>query len=228
MNKITTSPLVLAASLALVGCIDSSTAPRSSGTSSNVVLTSYMNPTIKYGSFIDARDSQTYATVVIGTQTWMAQNLNYKPTTAPDSSWCYNDSASYCVTYGRLYDYTTALTVCPIDWHLPDTTEWNTLEVAAGGSATAGTKLKSATGWNVASGYIAGTNAYGFSILPKGFYRGYDFAYVGVEGVWWTATARGRSNAWDIGTDYNWTNLSQDDFSLQTFGFSVRCLKNTP
>jgi len=172
-----------------------------------------------------ACSEQTYNTVMIGTQTWMAQNLNYKPLSG--KSWCYNDSTSYCNTYGRLYDYLTALTVCPSGWHLPDTTEWNTLEVYTGDTATTGTKLKSTMGWYMGTGNIIGTNTYNFSALPGGDYGGAAFGRVGYSGYWWTATAYGNSFAYFSGVDYNYANMFHN-YNIQTIGFSVRCLKDTP
>ena len=108
----------------------------------------------------DARDGQTYMAVTIGSQTWMAQNLNYET----DSSFCYNDMENNCAKYGRLYTWSAAMSACPSGWHLPDTTEWKTLSNAVGGDSAAGHVLMSIYGWPNGNG----TDAFGFSALPAG------------------------------------------------------------
>ena len=135
----------------------------------------------------DERDGQTYKTVTIGTQTWMAENLNYETA----KSYCYGDNVTNCAKYGRLYTWAAAMDsagtwttnglscgysktclptypvrgVCPEGWHLPTQMEWNTLFTAVGGQSTAGLKLKSSPGWNSRGN---GTDAFGFSALPAG------------------------------------------------------------
>jgi len=98
------------------------------------------NPNIKYGSVTDLRDKITYKTVKIGTQNWLAENLNYNA----NGSKCYKDKDYYCKRDGRLYDLAMAKTACPAGWHLPSSGEWATL-----GNAAAN-----------------GTNDFGFSALP--------------------------------------------------------------
>ena len=83
----------------------------SSSSNENVAI---VDPsTVVTGTMTDDRDGQTYRTVKIGDQTWMAENLNYRylgPTTELDSSsFCYDDAPAYCDTYGRLYLWSAAM-----------------------------------------------------------------------------------------------------------------------
>lgn len=117
---------------------------------------------IIYGTLTDNRDHQSYKTVSIGNQVWMAENLNFKT----PYSFCYDDSTSNCTKYGRLYKLYEAVAACPDGWRLPTLEDWNTLLYSVGGESVAGKKLKSSKGW---LGEGNGTDNYGFSVLPAGF-----------------------------------------------------------
>ena len=117
---------------------------------------------VSHSEMTDSRDGQTYKTVSFNGQEWMAQNLNYVEPYG--SSYCYHYSADSCAKYGRLYTTPYSSQVCPNGWHLPTTTEWKNLFNLIRTVETAGEKLKSTNGWT----NLAGSDEYGFSILPAG------------------------------------------------------------
>ncbi len=96
--------------------------------------------------FTDERDGNTYCTITIGNQVWMAENLRYLPSVnrGTDESWSESryyvydyqgtnvdeakDTYNY-TEYGVLYNYIAAQTACPAGWHLPSDSEWTELEI---------------------------------------------------------------------------------------------------
>ena len=192
-----------------------------------------------YGSLTDSRDGQIYKTVTIGSQTWMAENLNFKV----DSSFCYNSEENNCTRYGRLYRWAAAVGklesecgygypcylpsgniqgVCPSGWHLPSSDEWNALFTAVGGESSAGKVLRSASDdYEGETGY--GMDSFGFSALPAG-YRYDPGKYYG-EGdnvCFWSSTEYAGLRAFGVDL-YSSADL---DYRLKNHGFSVRCLKD--
>lgn len=110
----------------------------------------------------------------------MAQNLNY----VTSGSRAYQSSPDSAAKYGQLYDWNTAMAACPTGWHLPSDAEWTQLETSVNGSATAGTALKSTSGW---SGGGNGKDTYGFKGLPAGYYSSGSTGS-GQYAVWWTSS----------------------------------------
>ncbi|MDR3013474.1 MAG: hypothetical protein LBU70_09760 [Chitinispirillales bacterium] len=168
----------------------------------------------EHTTFTDLRDNQTYRTVRIGSLIWMAQNLNH----VTNDSWCYDDNASNCEKYGRLYTWDAAMTACPAGWRLPTREDWNNLVGAAGGGV-AGTKLKSRSpDWN-------GTDDFSFSVLPGGM-RGRTGAFtnIGEFGYIWSATESDSESAF-----YRYMVTDSDNvIELQgrkTSLLSVRCVQ---
>jgi uncharacterized protein (TIGR02145 family) len=169
-------------------------------------------------------EGEIYEAVLIGDQIWMAENLNYNAT----GSRCYgdntgNDSQNRCVTYGRLYNWNVALTVCPSGWHLPSNAEWTALTNHVG--TTPGTKLKASSGW---SGGGNGTDEFGFSALPGGV--GYPDGYfynVGDDSHWWSATEDNASFAWRRNMYYYSGNAGSVRYGKSNL-LSVRCVKSEP
>jgi uncharacterized protein (TIGR02145 family) len=190
-------------------------------------------------TFTDSRDGQTYRTVRIGTQTWMAQNLNYAGGD-DDVSVCYDNDPDNCATYGRLYDWATVMGfesscneeecasqiqsphqgICPAGWRLPTRQDWNDLVRVAGGGV-AGRNLKSTSGW---LDDMNGTDDFGFSALPGGI-RSPDGSFFGGFGYWWSVTESGDGNAWRRNMEWGYV-VVDENVSRKGFGLSVRCLQN--
>ena len=236
-----------------VRCVkgDGETAESSSGTSvsssSSLAERILCDVNTDKNCFRDSRDGQTYKTVKIGDQVWMAENLNYA---SDSSSWCYHNEVSYCSKYGRQYSWSAAMDsvgtwsangkgcgygktcsptypvrgICPEGWHLPTKAEFETLFTAVGGSGTACKILKSTIGWKSSGN---GTDAFGFSALPAGYrnYRG-DYDYEGINAYFWSSTEDDSYYAYYLNLYY-----SDDDAYLgrrnnKNYGFSVRCVKD--
>lgn len=170
------------------------------------------------GTFTDSRDGKTYKTVKIGTQTWFAENLAYKANSgcrAPE----YNQSN--VAIYGYLYDWKTAMAVCPAGWHLPTVDEWTILMNYLGGEFVAGGKLKY---WDD----LAGNNESGFTALLAGSFIDNQFELVGRNCYFWLAT-----DFIDSRTAWYWvlskgSVMSKKDHSFddKSYSFSVRCIKD--
>ena len=190
--------------------------------------------------FVDSRDGQSYKILKIGAQKWMVQNLNAEAV----GSWHYHgNDADSAKKYGRLYNWAALMNlpdscntvscsslvqprhqgVCPNGWHVPTDAEWSVLFDAVGGEATAGTRLKSASGW-LENG--DGTDEYGFGVLPAGFrFSDQKFYSIGSHAYFWSSSERTEYRAWfryvyssDIGM------RSYDN--NKTMGFSARCVEN--
>ncbi|MDR0516148.1 MAG: fibrobacter succinogenes major paralogous domain-containing protein [Fibromonadaceae bacterium] len=186
-------------------------------------------PEIVGGQLTDSRDGKKYKITTIGTQVWMAENLNY----VMKGSKCYGNNAANCNKHGRLYGWEAInenQNICPKGWHLPRNDEWKKLIDYAGGENSAGKKLKTKEGWNSFSGEDGnGTDDYDFSALAGG-HGDYDgkFSYIGDISFWWSNSEDSYSefaSSWYINSRGNAKN--NDFFSVYEAYFSfVRCIKD--
>ena len=231
----------------VMSCSSSVKSSSSSVVSSSSVSDAYVAPsTVVKGTVTDERDGQTYKTVKIGSQTWMAENLNF----ATDGSVCYNDSAEYCAKYGRLYQWSDAMDsvgrwgnvgkgcgsfgtcepegmvrgVCPEGWHLPNTKEWEILFAAAGGKYSAGVKLRSASGWNNDRN---GTDDYSFTAVPAGgmgIWAKETFVNGGNYAFFWSSTEEGSFYAYYMYLKFSSEEAAFNTYYSKDFWLSVRCV----
>ncbi len=223
-------------------------------TNGNLYTEPILMPTWNCGEdFTDPDDGQEYTTVMIGTQCWMAENLNKGTMVIPGSSgyqqfdngviekYCYNNTPSNCDIYGALYEWPEAMQyvttegaqgICPEGWHIPAEAEWSVLELYLGGNTVAGGKMK-ATGtiqegtglWKEPN--TGATNESNFTAVPAGrrHRNGTFYLSVGENNFIWSSTELNSTNTYTRTMGYSYATLFTGPLN-KDHGHTVRCLKD--
>ena len=185
------------------------------------------NPSFNCGNNLtDIRDNKVYPTIQIGSQCWMASNLDFGAVISdllPQTDNCiaekYHQNSSF-YQWDELVRYSPsagAQGLCPPGWHIPTTAEWNTLLMVYNGPGMAGGPMKD-------------------TLLPNGF-NSYQQGFLYLENTWafttgldagamyWTSTASGVDRA--VARGLNNYNPSVSMYpSLRGNAFSVRCCRD--
>ena len=216
-----------------------------SGNYTTILMDSPYDHTVNF-NFVACQDANqnNYATVNIGTQTWMAENLRatkYRnadliPGITNNAAWIalttggwrdYNNDTSNGTKYGHLYNWyavSNPLNIAPVGWHVPTNAEWKQLADFLGGDTIAGDKLKSTTDWY--SNTPGVTNETAFTALPGGNCDGTGaFNAIGRTGSWWTASQSSNIQASDCVLNYDSARISKTSSNFIN-GFSVRCVQD--
>jgi uncharacterized protein (TIGR02145 family) len=168
-------------------------------------------------------------------------NANWAGQTVGAYGW-YNNDINFNASHGALYNWPAVASgkLCPAGWHVPTDTEWTTLKnylvsngFGFGGSGEDVAKsLGATTGWTASA--ITGTpgndQASNNSTKFKGMAAGVritngNSSSLGAEAYWWTSTPSDGTHGWNRYVRNNEVNFGRGD-SSNTFGLSVRCLKN--
>jgi uncharacterized protein (TIGR02145 family) len=197
-------------------------------------------------------DMNARKSVDIGTQRWMAANLNvpnfrngdpvHLVISAEDWAAAAEHGQPACCflehmhwigsSYGKLYNWFAVNDprgLAPEGWHIPSNEEWELLVEYLGGKEVAGNKLKSKKEWEEP----LGTNESRFNALPGGC-RDRHGEFTGLEddhnwwkswGYWWTSTAKDKGTAWCRNLHASGSFVYRDPF-FRGYGFSVRCIKD--
>jgi uncharacterized protein (TIGR02145 family) len=180
-------------------------------------------------NFRDIRDNHLYKTILIGSQCWMAENLNYGSAIASSlfqfdncipEKYCYNDNPANCNASGGLYQWDEIMTyspaagsqgLCPPGWHIPTLNEWNILFSNYINNGFAGAPLKS-TGYSGFNALLTGVDVYNKLYIFNNFAT-----------LYWTSDSHGPFKAWAHGmNDFN-PSVSLYPGS-RSDAFSMRCL----
>ena len=192
---------------------------------------SVINPAVFLcdNTMTDIRDGKQYPTVKIGTQCWMAENLDYgtfilstqmQRDNCISEKYCFGDNLANCTSYGGLYQWdklmqydntSAAQGFCPPGWHVPTENEWNTLFNFYISNGFAGSPLKY-SGYSGFNAFLSGTR---FDNINWNFS---NFAV-----MFWSSTKEGNGKAWAHGM--NSFNPSVSYYpSSRSNAFSVRCI----
>jgi uncharacterized protein (TIGR02145 family) len=213
-----------------------------------LVATQSQMVTVNFVACTDAGNNH-YATVTIGTQVWMAENLNIGAKIPANQSqvnngtiekYCIDNDEANCTIYGGLYQwnemmqYVTAAGVqgiCPANWHIPTDGEWTILTTFLGGGSVPGGKMKSTGTIQAGTGLwqspnTGATNESGFSAVPGGTCDSNGiFSIIGSFGYWWSSSENNANNAWYRFLFYNYNTVSRSSY-IKNLGNSVRCVWN--
>jgi uncharacterized protein (TIGR02145 family) len=170
------------------------------------------------GKFTDPRDGNVYRTIIINKITWMAENLRYKP--KEGANYFDNDSNNK-LGYGILYDWKTAINVCPDGWRLPTGTEFQTLV----------NRFEKKEEWESKA---SDTTSFGIQLGGMQDYEG-TFTEMDESAYFWTSTEYDKDNAeyfsYVVVIKTPVVDVSRKDDIADIHGaekvnrYSVRCIK---
>jgi uncharacterized protein (TIGR02145 family) len=201
-------------------------------TSKNEAIRVQSTPSFTCGdNLTDIRDNKVYPTVQIGSQCWMARNLNYgtmvyssqlQGDDCISEKFCYNDLSSNCSLYGGLYRWDELMQyddspaiqgLCPPGWHIPTEGEFSILFNFYSGNSVAGKPLQD-------------MNIAGFRALTSGvFYQNTNWSFIDFATLIWSSTSWGTARALSHGmNDYNHSVSLYP--SSRANAFPVRCLRD--
>lgn len=207
-------------------------------------------PLYTEGAGVSDIDGNSYRTIIIGNQEWMAENLrtsryrngddinnisdNEAWADAASGAWsAYDNDEENIDRFGKLYNFfavNDTRRVCPEGWRVPTNQQYIDFIGLLGSNANVVHTLRM-TGSDSWEGTNAqATNSSGFSALPGGRRLGGEFSDLGREGVWWTSSSSGPGNdpaqAWRIlyeplSRQYILINAN----ATKPSGLSIRCMK---
>lgn len=211
----------------------------------NVTFTAHngqkqFNPSLTYGTVKDI-DNNEYKTIPIGSQIWMAENLQTTKYSNGDLigtttnltdplvytdvnkyQWTYFNSPLYASIYGRVYTWDAASDargICPTGWHLPSVADWEQLYSHLGQNAYYKLSESSNNIWILNN---AGNNSSGFTAIPNGLRAPEGYFYLLDRVYWWSSNSTSPS----VATYYNISPWSRSGEFSKSYAIAVRCVKD--
>jgi len=203
-----------------------------------------------YRMMTDRRDTAKYRVITIGSQVWMADNMNYGKQIMSDKistrngeveKYCYNNDPENCEMLGGLYTWDEMMDysrsdddlpgetrgICPDGWHIPTSKEWKMLADYLGGEMVAANRMKNYDYWPTPEGMKeVRLDLSGFSAYPAGrMDMAGESYYIGRSSSYWSATKDSWKSAWHRTITNRGGGLYRNS-GHTGYRFSVRCLKD--
>ncbi|MFC2100729.1 FISUMP domain-containing protein [Bacteroidota bacterium] len=198
----------------------------------------------------DVRDGRVYSTVQVGSQCWIAENMNYGSMIPSSTSgsimtdnaivekYCWNNDSTWCNgtgghdKYGAFYEWQEALQyyggqptlpiqgICPEGWHIPSKSEFDAMITYLGGTSVAGGKMK-----------VGGSS--GFEGLLTGYRCTMNGSFLNSPtgsnkiAYYWSSEMSDGTNSYfyELNSTNSFGNGQYSPF-YKSLGLSVRCLKD--
>lgn len=209
--------------------------------SSNVTAPVFVCGTFKV---VDA-DDNTYGTIQVGDQCWMASNMKVGKRIGTSKSqandekiekWCFKDVTDNCKTDGGLYTWDEAMQnsitegaqgICPADWHIPTDAEMHVLESSLKGSAEYCDASRKGNGCSPAGTKLKVKGSSGLDFPLAGYVYNGNFSGHNSESHIWTSTQDINTGSSALYRSVSSEISTVDRFyENKPFGLSVRCIKN--
>ncbi len=201
------------------------------------------------GSEVD-QDGNIFKTAYVGSQRWMAQDLNVTHFSNGDpiqgilyrepEKWIASKDAAYTImisgSYYKVYNWHTIAdnrNVCPSGWHVPSEAEWDILVDFLGGTEIAGGKLKAIKDersnnylWNNPN--KNDINEFNFSSEPNDYRDGWGEVHYndGTNAIYWIKTNLNSSNSGKSAIISNDASKLTIGSANAHSGLAIRCIKD--
>lgn len=193
-----------------------------------------INPIVKQGLRLYDIDSNEYASVQIGQQFWMQENLrtsHFANGHLISGLWVYDFDTVAVEDYGLLYSWVMVkdtCRICPDGWHVPTRHEFAVLVEYLGGQKLAGGYLKE-RGLDHWSGPNEGANNEAkWNGRGSGYFSAVSNLFINRKsiGYWWSSSASSPEKSFLITLDRMSMDVGFSNYP-KDFGFSVRCISDS-